>query len=105
VELRHVKTNEKREAKADGVFIFVGFTPNSDLLKEDARRDEAGFLFTDENMQTSLPGLYAAGDVRHQPVRQITNAVGDATTAACMAQKYVERLYEEKGREYHKKGR
>ncbi len=104
IVLKDVKTGKITEEKAEGVFIFVGFTPNSDLLKADCCRDDLGFLMTDENMMTDIPGIYAAGDVRHQPVRQITNAVGDATTAAVSAQKFVEELYEKKGRDYWKAG-
>ncbi|MFQ5844575.1 MAG: NAD(P)/FAD-dependent oxidoreductase, partial [Planctomycetota bacterium] len=104
VTLRDVKSGREWREEAQGVFVFVGFTPNSDLLQIDCCRDELGFLITDANMMTDVPGLYAAGDVRQQPVRQITNAVGDATTAAVSAQKYVEDLYERKGREYWKAG-
>lgn len=76
--------------KAGGVFIFVGFLPNSGLLKVHADHDPQGYYVTDSNMETSVPGVYAAGDVRAQLTRQITTAVGDATTAVMAATKQIE---------------
>ncbi len=78
-------TGETWELPVDGVFIFVGFTPNVDLLAEHAEHDSEGYFTTDHRMETSLKGLYAAGDLRSQLVRQITTAVGDGTTAAMAA--------------------
>ena len=75
-----------------GVFIFIGFTPNVDLLKEHADHDDAGYFTTDIRMETSQEGLYVAGDLRSQLVRQITTAVGDATTAAMAAAQEVGKL-------------
>jgi thioredoxin reductase (NADPH) len=75
-----------------GVFIFVGFLPNSGLLKAHAEHDAAGFLITDRDMQTSVPGIWAVGDVRAQLTKQIATAVGDGTTAAVAASGYIERL-------------
>lgn len=75
-----------------GVFIFIGFTPNVDVLDEHAEHDAGGYLVTDRDMRTSIPGLFAAGDARSQLVRQITTAVGDATTAVFAAEKYLAEL-------------
>lgn len=86
---------EPWELPVDGVFIFVGFTPNVDLLKEHAEHDQAGYFTTDRRMETSLEGLYVAGDLRSQLVRQITTAVGDATTAAMAAAQDVQELKHE----------
>jgi thioredoxin reductase (NADPH) len=72
----------------EGVFIFIGFTPNR--VKEHAKHDVLGFFLTDERMETSIAGVFAAGDIRAQPVRQATNAVADGAVAAIMAQKYIE---------------
>ncbi len=72
-----------------GVFIFIGFTPNSGLIKGHFDHDPSGYIITDSNMMTSIPGLFAAGDLRVQLVRQITTAVGDATTAAMAVEKYL----------------
>jgi thioredoxin reductase (NADPH) len=74
----------------DGVFIFIGFSPNSGLFDGHLEHDSQGFLITSERMETGVPGLYAAGDVRAQLARQITTAVGDATTAAIAAEQYIE---------------
>ena len=75
-----------------GVFVFVGFRPNTGIIAVHVDHDEMGYVITDANMQTSIPGLFAAGDVRAQLVRQVTTAVGDATTAAIAAEKYLTAL-------------
>ena len=72
-----------------GIFIFIGFTPNSGLIKEHFQHDPSGYIITDDRMMTSVPGLFAAGDLRVQLTRQITTAVGDATTAAIAVEKYL----------------
>ncbi len=87
--LRHVTTGEKRDLAATGIFIFVGFTPNTGVIDGHVEHDAAGYLLTDANMQTSIPGLFSAGDVRVQLTRQVTTAVGDATTAAIAVEKYL----------------
>lgn len=92
VILRNVKTGERREHPTQGVFIFVGFKPNTYFLDDHPKHDESGHLITNDRMETSVPGLYAAGDLRSQLVRQITNAVGDATVAALAAEKYITHL-------------
>ena len=88
--VRNLKDGSTQRLPVDGVFIFVGFTPNSGLYTEHLTHDEQGFLITNEVMQTEVAGLYAAGDVRSQLARQITTAVGDATTAAIAAEQYIE---------------
>jgi thioredoxin reductase (NADPH) len=70
--------------------VFIGFTPNVGMFDEHLDHDEGGFLITNDRMETRIPGLYAAGDVRTQLARQITTAVGDATTAAIAAEQYIE---------------
>lgn len=92
LSLRSVQTRERRPLDATGIFIFIGFTPNTGLIKEHVLHDAMGYLQTDVNMQTSIPGLFAAGDVRAQLTRQVTTAVGDATTAAVAAEKYLAAL-------------
>jgi thioredoxin reductase (NADPH) len=72
-----------------GIFVFIGFTPNSGLVKEHFDHDASGYIITDDRMMTSIPGLFAAGDLRVQLTRQITTAVGDATTAAIAVEKYL----------------
>ena len=92
LSLKNVKSGEKSTLEVGAVFIFVGFRPNSDITREALRKDQGGYILTDERMETSIKGIYACGDVRSQLVRQITNAVGDATTAAVAAEKRIEEL-------------
>lgn len=92
LQIRNVVTNEKRALTATGLFVFVGFRPNTGILDMHLDHDEMGYLLTDANMQTSVRGLFAAGDVRAQLTRQVTTAVGDATTAAIAAEKYLKAL-------------
>jgi thioredoxin reductase (NADPH) len=87
--IKHVKTGEVSDLTATGIFIFIGFTPNTGIIKEHVEHDASGYLITDSNMRTSVPGLYAAGDVRAQLTRQVTTAVGDATTAAIAVEKFL----------------
>jgi thioredoxin reductase (NADPH) len=74
------------------VFIFVGFVPNSGLFKVHVDHDEAGYILTGRDMQTSVEGIWAVGDVRSQLTKQIATAVGDGTTAAVAASMYVTSL-------------
>jgi thioredoxin reductase (NADPH) len=90
--VRDVKTGLDQRVAAGGVFIYVGFRPNSQIFGPDFKRDDQGFIITDDKMETHIPGIYVAGDVRSQYVRQISNAVGDATTAAVAATRYIEEL-------------
>ena len=90
--VRNVKSDEKTTIECGAIFPYLGFVPNSRLLQEEIKTDEGGYILTDETMQTSVEGVYACGDVRAQLVRQVTNAVGDGTTAAVAAEKHLERL-------------
>jgi thioredoxin reductase (NADPH) len=83
---QHGKT---KELNVGGVFIFIGFVPNSSLLKIHVDHDPAGYIVTDRNMQTSVDGIWAVGDVRAQLTKQIATAVGDGTTAAVAAAQYI----------------
>ncbi len=96
LRLRNVKTGEESRLDVTGLFVFIGFRPNTGLLEDHAEHDEAGYFITDRDMRTSIPGLFAAGDVRSQLTRQITTAVGDATTAVIAAEKYIKERKEEK---------
>lgn len=89
LSLRDTVTSDESTLDVGGVFIFIGFTPNSGLVKEHFDHDAEGYVITDSNMMTSIPGLFAAGDLRVQLTRQITTAVGDATTAAIAVEKYL----------------
>jgi thioredoxin reductase (NADPH) len=90
VTIKNVKTDETRDLEVGAVFPFIGFVPNSDLVKEDIKKDETGYIITNEYVETSIKGIWAVGDVRKQLCKQVTNAVGDGTTAAVAADKYIE---------------
>ena len=92
VVLRDVNTHQISSLTATGVFIFIGFRPNTGIIMGHAEHDEMGYLRTDMNMETSIRGLFAAGDVRAQLTRQVTTAAGDATTAAIAVEKYLTSL-------------
>ncbi len=84
------------EVPVGGVFIFVGFLPNSDILKVHFDHDAVGYIKTDREMRTSVAGIWAVGDVREQLTKQIATAVGDGTTAAVSASAYVESVRDRK---------
>jgi len=90
--VRYEQHGETKELAVGGVFIFIGFVPNSGLFKVHVNHDEAGYIVTDRNMQTSIEGIWAVGDVRAQLTKQIATAVGDGTTAAVAAAGYVTSL-------------
>jgi thioredoxin reductase (NADPH) len=92
--LEDTVTGARSQLQVGGVFVFVGFKPNTQLVEGHVRHDAAGYLVTDERMMTSIAGLFAAGDVRSQLTRQVTTAVGDATTAAIAVEKYLAALRE-----------
>ncbi|HIC91304.1 MAG TPA: thioredoxin-disulfide reductase, partial [Syntrophaceae bacterium] len=88
--LRNVKTNSHFVLPLQGVFIFIGIRPNTDFIKDSPIVNQEGFVVTNENMETSIPGIFAAGDVRDKLLRQISTAVGDGAVAAFAAEKYLE---------------
>lgn len=90
VTLKNVKTGDKRNIEAQGVFIFIGWLPNTDFVKDLLQLDEEGHIITDSNMQTAVPGIFAVGDVRSKPFRQIANAIGDGAIGALAASKFLE---------------
>ncbi len=92
VRIRNVKTGETKVIDAEGVFIYVGVTPNTAFLGDLVEKDEKGYIITNENMETNIPGIYAAGDCRKKLLYQVATAVGDAATAAWAAEEYLERL-------------
>jgi thioredoxin reductase (NADPH) len=89
IVLRDVRTEAMRTLDATGCFVFVGFRPNTGVIDGHFDHDEMGYVLTDTMMATSIPGLFAAGDLRSQLTRQVTTAVGDATTAAIAVEKYL----------------
>ncbi len=87
--VRYDIRGEEFELSVGGVFIFIGFNPNSDVLKVHVDHDVEGYILTGTDMKTSVEGIWAVGDVRAQLTKQIATAVGDGTTAAVSASAYV----------------
>lgn len=94
VEIRNVKTGEKISLPVEGVFIFIGWTPNTEFVRGLIELDDEGHIITDCEMRTNVPGILAVGDVRSKTVRQIANAVGDGAIGALAASKYLEGLHQ-----------
>jgi len=90
ISVKNVKTGEEKEIPVSGCFVWVGTFPNTSFLKDTLKVDENGFIIADHNMETSVPGVFAAGDVRNTPLRQVVTAVGDAAIAAVSAEHYIE---------------
>jgi len=92
VKISDVESGKKSQISAQGVFIFVGMSPNAAFVKDLLKLDAKGYILTDADMRTSHKGIFACGDVRQKALRQIVTAVGDGATAAFSAQHYVEEL-------------
>jgi len=92
VRLRDVDTREESEVACDGVFVSVGRTPTTELVRGQLELDEAGYVVADESTCTNLPGVFAVGDVRTKAVRQVVTAVGDGATACHYAEQYLASL-------------
>ena len=92
--IKNVKTNEITNLKVDGVFPYIGFAPNIEFFNAQLKQDESGFIITDEAMHTSVKGVFAAGDVRNTPLRQVITAASDGAVAGCYAIKYLSELPE-----------
>ncbi len=90
--IENIKTGEITELKTDGVFPYIGFTPNVEGITGQVQQDSNGFIITDSTMQTSVEGVFAAGDVRNTPLRQVITATSDGAISAVYASKYLEEL-------------
>lgn len=90
VQLRNVKSDETEEMPVDGVFIFIGHYPNSDIYEGQLEMDEHNYVLVDDNMMTSVPGVFAAGELMDPRFRQIATSVGQATAAAMICEKWLE---------------
>jgi thioredoxin reductase (NADPH) len=90
VQLRNVKTDEKQEKITDGVFIFIGHYPNTDLFQGQLEMDARNYLITDDRMATNVPGVFAAGEVQDPVFRQIATSVGQGCAAAMSAERWME---------------
>jgi len=91
IELKSVKTDKVSLLPVRGVFIFIGYNPNSALVKGHMELDKLGFVLTNNDMETSVPGVFAAGDIRSKLLRQVSTAVGEGAMAAFAAEKFLER--------------
>ncbi len=91
-----LKTKEVKEIAAEGVFIFVGINPTTGFV--DVEKDDKGFIVTNQKMETSVPGIFAAGDCRDTPLLQVATAVGDGAIAAYTAEAYIESLEDKEPR-------
>lgn len=89
VRLKNVQTGETKDMAADGVFIYVGTEPNAQFKHGELEVDERGYIRTNELLATNIPGVYAAGDIRTTPLRQVATAVGDGALAAIEVEKYL----------------
>lgn len=90
--IENVKTHEVKDLAIDGIFPYIGFEPNADLFAGQVKQDKNGFIMVDEAMQTSVKGVYAIGDVRVTPLRQVITAAADGAIAAVYAGRYIETL-------------
>jgi thioredoxin reductase (NADPH) len=88
--LKDLSTNKKNKVPIDGIFIYIGSKPNSEMVKDIVKLDSKGFILADENMKTSIPGIFTAGDVRAKSLQQIVTAAADGAIAADSARKYIE---------------
>ena len=92
VNLKNLKTGEIIPVDLDGCFLFIGYLPNTQLFENLVRLDSRGYILTNEEMETSQPGIFAAGDVRSKVLRQVATAVGDGAVAGSMAERYISDL-------------
>ena len=91
LKLRNVKSGEESSLDVGAIFIFIGFVPNSALVKDSLELDGAGYILANERMETSIPGIYAIGDVKPNICKQISVSVGEGTLAAVDAERYINR--------------
>lgn len=87
--IRNLKTDQKIEMSIGGLFVYVGMIPNTKLFEGQLRLSPEGYIITDEKMATSVPGVFAAGDIRQTPLRQVITAAADGAIAATYADRYI----------------
>lgn len=92
ISIKNVRNDETKDLQVNGLFIWIGIIPNTGFLDDSLKKDDSGFIIADSNMETSIPGVYAAGDVRNTPLRQIATAIGDAAIAAFSAEHYISNI-------------
>lgn len=94
IRIKNKVTSEEKTLEVNGVFVFVGLNPTSDILKGVIDMDERGYILTDSEMRTNIPGVFAAGDVRQKTLRQVITAAADGAIAATAAEKYIADKFE-----------
>ena len=97
VRVRNKKTGEERDIPCAGVFVAVGYLPNTELYRGQVELDEAGYVLADESTQTNLPGVFAVGDLRKKPLRQVVTAASDGAVAAHFIEEYFSTTVKENG--------
>jgi thioredoxin reductase (NADPH) len=90
IRMKNLNTGQEKEISVDGVFIYIGWSPRTQIFDHFIKLDEAGYIITDASMRTSREGVFAAGDVRQKTLRQVVTAVSDGAIAAVSAQHYIE---------------
>jgi thioredoxin reductase (NADPH) len=91
IKVKDVKTGHEEVLACDGVFVFIGFTPDTDFLRDSLHLNEKGYVVTDEHMMTSVSGIFAGGDCRHRPFNQVVTACSDGAISAFSVAKYLEK--------------
>ena len=89
ISVENIKTKQETELSVDGIFVYIGFIPRTDLFKDYITLDKFGNILADETTKTNIDGVFAAGDVRSKSFRQLTTATADGTVAALMAEKFI----------------
>ena len=89
IKLRQVKTGQNSTLDIDGIFVSIGFKPNTDYLKGILSLDATGAVITNDRLETNIPGIFAAGDIRHNSAQQVITAAGDGATAAIYAERFI----------------
>lgn len=92
LKIKNVKTNEESTLKVDGMFVAIGLSPNTEMVRGIINMDDHGYILTDSDMKTNIEGVFAAGDVRQKTLRQIVTATADGAIAAFVAEKYIDSL-------------
>lgn len=93
IVVRNLKNEELQEINVDGVFIYIGSQPNSQFARKYFTTNDTGYMMTDEFLRSNVDGVFAAGDIRNTPLRQVATAVGDGALAAVEAEKYISRKF------------
>lgn len=89
MKIKNIKTGEQSSIKVEGLFVAIGLNPNNSLVKDKVELSKDGYVKTDDRMSTSIPGVFAAGDLREKYLRQVITAAADGASAAYTAEQYI----------------